>query len=193
MKALIIVDVQNDFCALGPLATADGDLAADSIRTLLECEETMSDYAHVVATQDWHIEPGEHFSDTPDFIDTWPPHCRAGTPGAALHPAVPLNHIEAFFLKGNYSAAYSGFEGYAEGVSLAQWLRERGVTEIDIVGIATDYCVRATALDGVREGFNVRILSYYCSPVDPNRGQAALDELQQAGASVVNTPLRNCS
>ncbi|PKF68621.1 isochorismatase family protein [Corynebacterium mastitidis] len=193
MKALVIVDVQNDFCALGPLATADGDIAADSIRSLLECEETMSDYAHVVATQDWHIDPGDHFSDAPDFIDTWPPHCRAGTPGAAIHPAVPLDPIEAFFLKGNYSVAYSGFEGFAEGTSLAEWLHQRSVTAIDVVGIATDYCVRATVLGGLKENFDVRVLSYYCSPVDPNRGQAALDEVELAGATVVNTPLGGCS
>ncbi|KQB84806.1 isochorismatase family protein [Corynebacterium lowii] len=189
MKALVIVDVQNDFCSGGTLATSDGDLAAESIRALLHDEKAVRDYAHIVATQDWHIDPGEHFSENPDFIDNWPPHCRAGTPGAEMHPAVPVESIEAFFRKGNYSVAYSGFEGFCEGTSLAEWLRERKITAIDVVGIATDYCVKETALDGLRENFEVRILSYYCSPVDPNRGQTALDEINKAGAEVHNTPI----
>lgn len=182
MKALVIVDVQPDFCPGGALATERGDEVARAIGTWQEKALSKGTYAAVVATQDWHIDPAGHFSSTPDFIDTWPVHCVAGTDGAALHPE--LGPVDARFKKGAYTAAYSGFEGDCEGIGLTQWLRERDITELDIVGIATDHCVKATAADALREGFAVNVLASMCSPVDEARGEAALDELEAASATV---------
>ena len=180
--ALVIVDVQNDFCPGGSLAT---DRGSEVARLIGEYQDSHgSRYAHIVATQDWHIDPGSHFSDTPDFVDSWPVHCVADSEGAALHEDVRQGPIEAYFRKGEYTAAYSGFEGDADGVGMAEWLRERGVEKLDVVGIATDHCVRATTLDGLREGFEVRVLTDLCAPVDEERGAAALQELVSAGAQL---------
>ena len=107
----------------------------------------------MVATRDHHVDPGHHFSEHPDFLDTWPAHCVVGTGGVELHPALDREPLEAIFDKGEHAAAYSGFEGAADGVPLADWLRARGVDAVDVVGIATDHCVRATALDAVGNGF----------------------------------------
>ena len=115
--ALIIVDVQHDFCPGGALATEKGNEVADRIGALQPSYDT------VVATQDWHIDPGSHFSESPDFVDSWPVHCVADSFGAAMHESIGA--AQAYFRKGEYTAAYSGFEGAADGVSLADWLRER--------------------------------------------------------------------
>ena len=158
-RALIIVDVQNDFCEGGSLAVGGGADVAQAISTVLAAGGTAGrTWDHVVATQDHHVEPGAHFSERPDFVDTWPAHCVAGTEGAEFHPRLDTSSIEAVFWKGEHEAAYSGFEGHAGDVSLAQWLRAADVTEVDIVGIATDHCVRATALDAAREGFRTTVL-----------------------------------
>jgi nicotinamidase/pyrazinamidase len=153
--ALIVVDVQNDFCEGGSLAVTGGARVAAEVDELI----ASGTYQIVVATRDHHIDPGPHFSDTPDFIDSWPPHCVVGTEGELLHaPLEPSSFAETFF-KGEYEAAYSGFEGAsASGTSLADWLRTAGVDAVDVCGIATDHCVRATALDAAREGFTVRVL-----------------------------------
>ncbi|SEF26409.1 nicotinamidase/pyrazinamidase [Amycolatopsis pretoriensis] len=153
--ALIVVDVQNDFCEGGSLGLPGGAAAAAGISK----QAAEGGYSHVVATRDNHIDPGDHFSETPDFKDSWPVHCVAGTPGASFHPALDIVPIGEVFSKGEYSAAYSGFEGAArDGKSLETWLREHDVTDVDVVGIATDFCVRATALDAARAGFGVRVL-----------------------------------
>src|SRR5690349_15387662 len=145
MRTLVIVDVQNDFCEGGSLAVTGGSAVARRISELLASD---SAYAHVVATKDFHIDPGEHFAENPDYAASWPPHCVVGTSGADFHRDFNPAAVEAVFKKGHYSAAYSGFEGTDEsGMTLADWLRERGVDEVDVVGIATDYCVRATAAD----------------------------------------------
>ena len=170
-KALIVVDVQNDFCEGGSLAVAGGAAVAQRIGHLLAVPHR---YAHVVATRDHHIDPGSHFSDTPDFVDSWPVHCVADTPGAALHE--PLS-------------AYSGFEGAAAGVGLEQWLAERGVDQVDIVGIATDYCVRATALDAAKAGLDVRVLLDLTAAVAPQRLDVVLDELAGAGVALAGSGL----
>ena len=145
MRALLIVDVQNDFCEGGSLAVAGGGQVAARLTELLA--EPDGRWDHIVATQDHHIDPGDHFSDTPDFVDSWPRHCVVGTAGVDLHPLLSTDRIEAYFRKGEYAAAYSGFEGRAGDLDLATWLRDRHVDAVDVVGIATDYCVRATALD----------------------------------------------
>ncbi|GAB2512206.1 isochorismatase family protein [Corynebacterium atrinae] len=181
--ALIIVDVQNDFCPGGSLATEQG---AEVARLIAEHVAHHGErYSHIVATQDWHIDPGSHFSEDPDFVDSWPVHCVAGSPGAELHEALHNTLIDALFRKGAYSAAYSGFEGAAEGgEGLAQWLRQRGVDKLDVVGIATDHCVRATVLDGLDEGFEVRVLTDLCAAVDKQRGDAAFAEMVGSGAQL---------
>lgn len=142
MRALIIVDVQNDFCEGGSLAVTGGAALARAISDYLA---EAADYHHVVATKDFHIDPGDHFSGTPDYSSSWPPHCVSGTPGADFHPSLDTSAIEAVFYKGAYTGAYSGFEGVDEnGTPLLNWLRQRGVDEVDVVGIATDHCVRQT-------------------------------------------------
>ena len=142
-------------------------------------------YAHVVASRDHHIDPGDHFSDHPDFARSWPPHCVAGTAGAEFHPDLDTSRLEAVFSKGEHAAAYSGFEGTDEaGTPLAAWLRERGVDALDVTGIATDYCVRATVLDARRHGFGVRLLEGLHAGVAPETSERALAEMREAGAQV---------
>ena len=191
-RALIVVDVQNDFCEGGSLSVPGGSEVAASITDLVA--ESTAGYAHVVATRDCHIDPGDHFSATPDYATSWPVHCVAGTEGVGFHPnfapTVTSGAIEAVFDKGAYSAAYSGFEGANEnGVTLADWLRERDVTEVDVVGIATDHCVRATALDAAREGFTTRVLLDLTAGVGKESTEAALRQLQAAGVTLTGTPV----
>jgi len=183
MRALIVVDVQNDFCEGGSLAVTGGSAVAAAISAYLAAEG--DGYAHMVASRDYHIDPGDHFSDHPDFARTWPPHCVAGTPGAEFHPNLDTARLEAVFSKGAYAAAYSGFEGADEaGTPLAGWLRERGVDTLDVAGIATDYCVRATALDAAREGFATRVLLHLTAGVDPASTAAAVAALRDAGVEL---------
>jgi nicotinamidase/pyrazinamidase len=139
----------------------------------------------VVATKDFHIDPGPHFSDQPDFVDSWPVHCVAETAGAEFHPALDVAPIEAVFKKGHYSAAYSGFEGvHDDGTSLADWLRARDVDRVDVVGIATDYCVRATAADAVDAGFATRVLLELTAGVALTTTADAVAALSAAGVEV---------
>lgn len=183
-RALIIVDVQNDFCEGGSLGVAGGADVARGVSRLLAGD---SGYGHVVATKDFHIDPGGHFSDDPDFADSWPPHCVVGTDGAAFHPDLDTGPIEAVFTKGRYEPAYSGFEGAADdGTPLADWLRAHGVDTVDVVGIATDYCVKATAADAVRAGFTTRVLRDLTAGVTPTTTAEALEELKRAGVEVTS-------
>jgi nicotinamidase/pyrazinamidase len=190
-RALIVVDVQNDFCEGGSLAVAGGADVAAAITDLIA--EATAGYRHVVATRDCHIAVGDHFSAHPDYETTWPVHCVAGTEGVGFHPnfapAVASGAIEAVFDKGAYAGAYSGFEGVDEnGQGLAGWLRAREVTEVDIVGIATDACVRATALDAVREGFATHVLLDLTAGVRPDTTQRALEEMRDAGVKLSGHP-----
>jgi nicotinamidase/pyrazinamidase len=188
-RALIIVDVQNDFCEGGSLAVKGGADVAGAISEYVDACHGQFD--HIVATQDWHIEPGAHFSEAPDFIDSWTPHCVAGTPGAELHPDLDTEYIQAYFRKGQFTAAYSGFEGILapedevptgerkpgalplpddaeeltaasfadeDAIGLDDWLQSHDVEDVVIVGIATDYCVMATALDAVQAGYSVTVV-----------------------------------
>ncbi|MBO0679870.1 nicotinamidase [Mycolicibacterium sp. S2-37] len=182
MRALVVVDVQNDFCEGGSLAVTGGAGVARRISELLG-DHT---YAHVVATKDFHIDPGDHFSDTPDYRNSWPRHCVAGTTGADFHPDFDATAVEAVFTKGEYAAAYSGFEGRdAAGTALADWLRERGVEEVDVAGIATDYCVRATGLDAAAAGFTTRVLLGHTAGVAEETTADAVDALRAAGVELV--------
>ncbi|WP_027499774.1 isochorismatase family protein [Rhodococcus sp. UNC363MFTsu5.1] len=184
-RALIVVDVQNDFCEGGSLAVAGGAAVAADISGLLG-SAAADEYDAIVATRDFHVDPGAHFSDEPDYVDSWPPHCRAGTQGAEFHPALDLRSVEEVFSKGAHSAAYSGFEGSAaSGRPLADWLREREIAAVDVVGIATDHCVRATALDAAREGFATRVLLRYTAAVSPDSVPSVLERLRGAGVTPV--------
>ncbi len=183
MRALIVVDVQNDFCEGGSLAVPGGSTVAAAISA--ELRAAAGRWDHVVATRDHHVDPGPHFSGTPDFVDSWPPHCRTGTPGASFHPALDVTPIEAVFDKGAFSAAYSGFEGQSpDGIGLRGWLAERGVTEVHVAGIATDYCVRATALDAAAAGFAATVLLDLCAGVAPASTERAVDEMRAAGVTI---------
>jgi nicotinamidase/pyrazinamidase len=179
-RALVVVDVQNDFCEGGSLAVAGGAAVARAI----SAHAAGGGYDHVVATRDHHIDPGGHFSDSPDFLETWPAHCVVGTDGVDLHPDLDRGPIEAVFDKGEHAAAYSGFEGSSDGVGLADWLRQRGVDAVDVVGIATDHCVRATALDAVGAGFGTRVLLHLTAGVAEASTEAALEQLRTAGVRV---------
>jgi nicotinamidase/pyrazinamidase len=182
MRALIIVDVQNDFCEGGSLAVTGGAAVARAISSHLADEP---EYAHVVATKDFHVDPGDHFSDHPDYVDSWPPHCVAGTTGADFHPDLDTSSLSAVFLKGAHAAAYSGFEGADEtGTLLADWLRQRDLDEVDVVGIATDYCVRATARDAARGGFATRVLLDLTAGVAAESTAKAIDDLRAAGVEL---------
>jgi nicotinamidase/pyrazinamidase len=188
-RALVIVDVQNDFCEGGSLAIAGGAEVARAISGYLASPEGAV-YAHIVATQDHHVDPVGHFAADPDFVDTWPVHCVAGTSGADFHPALDTSRIEAVFRKGATSAAYSGFEGADEfGVPLAAWLRERDVTDVDVAGLATDHCVRATATDAATARFATRVLLNLTAGVAASTVEAALAEMRTAGAVLAGSPL----
>lgn len=219
-RALIVVDVQKDFVD-GSLATARGADVAEAISDYLATDPKPggADYAHVVGTVDWHIDPAGHFApagEQPDYSSTWPVHCVAGTEGAQPFSALNTEPIEAWFRKGEYSAAYSGFEGHlvpavsalgavVDGVAgeslrnaavgrgiavrnrtigLELWLKDRGVTHVDVVGIATDFCVKATALDAQDAGFHTTVIERLCAPVSDNGAQEAFAELRAAGVLV---------
>jgi nicotinamidase/pyrazinamidase len=181
-RALVIVDVQNDFCEGGSLAVAGGAAVAAAISLYV----ANSDYDHIVATRDAHRDPGGHFASEPDYVDTWPPHCVVGTPGAEFHPGLDLQRVESVFDKGAFAAAYSGFEGAnVDGTSLQDWLRSNDVGDLDVVGIATDYCVRATAIDAVQMGFRTKVLLDLTAGVAPETVKTALAEMRTDGVEVV--------
>lgn len=219
--ATIVVDVQNDFVD-GSLGTRRGAEAASAITGYLR---GLPDGHIVVGTQDWHIDPAGHFApegEKPDYQNTWPVHCRAGSTGAQVHANLDSDLVHAWFHKGEYEAAYSGFEARLAGGEAADteaidagatdtgatdtgatdteatgieehdrpmlgpWLRERGVEHVTVVGIATDFCVRATALDAVKEGFATTVIAELCSPVTADGEAAALQELAAAGVRVLH-------
>jgi len=186
-RALLVVDVQNDFTEGGALAVAGG--AAVAARISRHLARHRGEYDLVVASRDWHDgdnDNGGHFAPgAPDYVDTWPVHCRARTPGASFHPDLDVAAIEAVFDKGDYAAAYSGFEGAEPGgTALHGWLAARGVTAVDVAGLATDHCVRATALDAARAGFTTTVLLGLCAGVAPETTDRALAEMAAAGVTL---------
>ncbi|MGO4589183.1 isochorismatase family protein [Paenarthrobacter sp. 2TAF44] len=203
-RALIIVDVQNDFCEGGSLAVEGGAAVAGAITEYVDANQQHFD--HIVATQDWHIEPGSHFSDEPDMVDSWPPHCRARTKGAELHEDLDPEYIQAYFRKGQYTAAYSGFEGVLapeddvpsgdlkagtaqaevldeDAIGLDDWLQSHDVEEVVVVGIATDYCVKATALDAVQAGYTTTVIADLTAGIAEDLTET-FDEMEAAGVEV---------
>jgi nicotinamidase/pyrazinamidase len=191
-RALIIVDVQNDFCEGGSLAVAGGAGVAAAISQ----ELATGRWDHVVATKDYHVDPGAHFGNPPDFVDSWPVHCVVGTEGSDFHPSLVTDRVEAVFHKGEHQAAYSGFEGHTgtdagtgAGQGLAEWLRGRGVGEVDVVGIATDHCVRATALDAASAGFATTVLLDLTAGVAPATTASALEQLRAASVTLTGSPV----
>lgn len=192
--ALVVVDAQNDFSEGGSLAV-DGALEAYR-NTYTYVAGSASKYSVIVTTKDNHIDPGAHFSSAPDYVDSWPVHCAAGTSGAEIHADMQraLDFFEVLnphairidVTKGEYAAAYSGFEGKtAAGVSLADALHASEVDELDVVGVATDFCVRATVLDALDAGFSVRVLSKQVAGVSAEGAERALAEMAERGAVIV--------
>ncbi|MER0244668.1 isochorismatase family protein [Streptomyces sp. HSW2009] len=225
-RALIVVDVQNDFCEGGAVPVGGGADTAAAVAELVagagagaEGSDNGSDngsdrtngagagagsgdgfgddgtaYARVVATRDHHIDPGAHFSAHPDYRDSFPVHCLAGSSGSEFHPAfAPVaasGAVDEVFFKGAHSASKSGFEGAtADGTPLAEWLRAHDIQAVDVVGIATDHCVRATALDAVAAGFTTRVLLDYTADVAADTTERAASDLRAAGVTLTGTPV----
>ncbi len=186
----MIVDVQNDFCEGGSLAVAGGGEVARAISRFVADDG----YHHVVASRDYHIDPGTHFSASPDYANSWPRHCVVGTRGADFHPDLDTSRIEAVFSKGAHEAAYSAFEGSDEsGTSLADWLRARDISEVEVAGLATDYCVGSTALSAAQAGFTTQVLLWLTAGVDPTTTSEALRAMREAGVTVTGTPIEHWS
>ena len=185
-KALLIVDVQNDFTEGGALAVAGGDAVASAVTAWIASHR--DDYALIVASRDWHDAEGDnggHFSAQPDYTDTWPVHCDAGTDGAAYDPLLATESITHHVRKGQGKPAYSMFDGITDdGATVGEVLTSHGILEADVVGIATDHCVRASALDAIAHGLRVRVLTDLVAGVDPASSEAALVELAHAGAEL---------
>ena len=193
VTALLIVDVQNDFTEGGALGVDGGNRVSAGITELLAARSPgeAAGYDLVVASRDWHNAEGDnggHFAAAgaePDFVTTWPRHCVAGTVGAAYHEALDVNRIDVHLRKGQGVPDYSAFQGVdPSGRALAEILLEAGVTALDVVGIATDYCVRASALDAIEAGLRVRVLSDLVAGVATESSVAALKELAGAGVEI---------
>ncbi|WP_314010527.1 isochorismatase family protein [Cryptobacterium curtum] len=189
-NALVLVDVQNDFCT-GTLAVEDGPEVACAIASYVR--EQAADYDYIVTTQDWHIDPGSHFSDQPDFRDSWPIHCVADTWGSELFTDVcdalntaPSEKVVSI-IKGMQCASYSGFEGVLRGdssQSMDAFLTAQGITNLVIVGIATDYCVDATIRDAVQQGYHVETIASLCAGINADRVGEIYTEYPHLGVTV---------
>lgn len=200
-KALIIVDVQPTFCEGGELGVEGGAAVADRIAEYVKAHG--DEYAYIATTQDWHIEPGSHFSDHPDFVDSWPKHGVAGTPNAELMPQIAVLGLKHHFKKGQYASAYSGFEGIEDntdrvqtreefaqmqkdGKTLAQGLKDAGVDHVDVVGLAESHCVKETALDAKKLGYSVTVFEDMTEPVSEDQGVSARKQMSEAGIELKN-------
>lgn len=188
-KALFLVDVQNDFTEGGALGVDGGDAVAERLSRFLAARA--GDYDIVVASRDWHDgdnDNGGHFSDHPDFVDSWPVHCVAGTAGAEYDELLDTSAVTHHVRKGQGEPAYSLFEGVdSDGRTAAELLEERGIRDIDVAGIATDYCVRASALDALAAGRSVRVFTDLVAGVHPDSSAAALAEIAAAGGELADS------
>lgn len=195
-KALIIVDVQPTFCEGGELGVEGGNAVAERIVEYVETHR--NEYSYVATTQDWHVEPGRHWSDDPDYVDTWPVHGKAGTANAGLHPAIAALGIGHHFKKGQYSPSYSGFEGLEDntdriptreevaadltaGRTLANALEAAGITRVDVVGLAESHCVKETALDARKLGYETHVIEELTEPVSEELGVDVRRQMREAG------------
>jgi nicotinamidase/pyrazinamidase len=187
-RALLVIDVQNDFCEGGSLAVVGGAAVAEKISAYLQT----SNYDLVLASRDWHNE-GEtnsgHFAESgsePNYVSTWPVHCVADTDGASYHPNLDTSKIDIDIYKGQGQNGYSIFEGVTkEGESFARLLADHGVTEVDVVGIATDHCVLASATDAKNHGLKVRVISSLTAGVSSESTESAIDQMIDSGIEVV--------
>jgi nicotinamidase/pyrazinamidase len=185
-RALIVVDVQPTFCEGGELGVEGGNQVAADVAAYAGTHRDR--YGLVVTTQDWHIDPGEHFSDTPDFVRSWPVHGVADSPNAELHPALADLAVDVTVKKGQYDHGYSGFDGAdADGRRLVDALRAAGADAVDVVGLAESHCVKHTALDAARLGFATRVLTDLTAPVSPDLGEQAREELAAAGVELAES------
>jgi nicotinamidase/pyrazinamidase len=190
-RALFVIDVQNDFTEGGALGVDGGAAVAAGVTALLSAHA--AEYGYVFASRDWHSpdnDNGGHFAHetAPDMVETWPVHCVAGTRGADYHPQFSTEKVDYHIRKGQGVPAYSIFEGRTEsGSTVHNLLDEHGVTDVDIVGIATDYCVRASALDALSHGQHVRVFADLVAGVDPASSEAALAALAHAGAEIMES------
>lgn len=185
-RAIIVVDPQPDFFEGGALpvtgATRTAAKIAEHLRTHGE------DYALKIVTQDWHIDPGDHWSDRPNFVSTWPRHCAADSEGARIHPVLADESWDVVIRKGQFLGAYSGFEGTnATGATLAEVLKSAEVDAVNVVGFATDHCVKATALDARALGFDVCVMLDLCAGVDPDTTREAISDMTNAGVALVSS------
>ncbi len=189
-RALLVIDVQNDFCEGGALACEGGAAVAATITDSLQKHK--DSYDLIVASRDWHTPNDSndgHFPPAgtqPDYVKTWPLHCIAGTEGAKYHPNLDESLIDVHIKKGQGANGYSIFEGTTESdQSLLELLNHNYISAVDVVGIATDYCVRASALDAVRSGIETRVISSLTAGVSPSSVEKAIDELIDSGVTVV--------
>lgn len=184
--AIIVVDPQPDFFEGGSLPVPRATATSYRIATFLA--EHRGRYVAVVVTQDWHVDPGDHWSDQPDFVTSWPVHCSAGSGGAAIHESLGDVEWTSVIHKGMHRAAYSGFEGESDaGVPLGEVLSRHGVTHVTVVGFATDHCVLATALDACDVGFTVNVPLDLCAGVDPETTDVAITRMRQRGVAVTSS------
>lgn len=193
-RALIVVDVQPTFCEGGELPVAGGNQVAADVATYLST--SAGEYDLIVTSQDEHIDPGDHFSQEPDFIDTWPPHGLAGTPNAEVHPLV-ARALESLatpvvaISKGAHEAAYSAFDGFVRGTrgtdreaTLGEILKMLEIEAVDVCGLAESHCVKETALNAVTFGLETTLLCGLTQPVTPDLGVAARVEMMDAGVQL---------
>lgn len=191
-RALVVVDCQKDFCEGGSLAVQGGAQACADITKFIGTNR--NDYSVIVASKDWHLNPGEHFSGTPDYVDTWPVHCVAGREGSDFHENLGVFEISEIFYKGQHSAAYSAFEGQVleyggteTNYFLHAWLLDHDVDEVDFLGIAGDYCVKASVLDAIGlQTFGVKVFMKYSPLVHPESYETLKAEFIAAGVEVID-------
>jgi nicotinamidase/pyrazinamidase len=184
---LLVVDVQNDFCPGGSLAVSEGDRVVPKANRAIEIFQRHG--LPILATRDWHPRETKHFKE---FGGAWPPHCIQGTKGARFHPDLRLPKAVMILSKGMdpEQDSYSGFQAFtASGRDLESVIRDLGIDELYICGLATDFCVRATSLDARRRGIRVRVLADAIRGVDlrPGDSEAALKEMREAGVLFAET------
>jgi nicotinamidase/pyrazinamidase len=185
-RAIIVVDPQPDFFEGGALPVSGATATAGRIAEYLRARG--DEYALRVVTQDWHLDPGDHWSENPDYVTTWPVHCAANSDGAQIHASLANQSWDVVIHKGLLEGAYSGFEGHTEvGSTLTEALANAGVHDVTIVGFATDHCVRATALDARALGLNVNVALDLCAGVDPETTRVAVASMEDAGITMVTS------